>query len=813
MALGSTIVRLIRSCGTIIKCSALIRLAKKPTAVIIGLAVMTLLLIGSVHNAASPSNTTPPDSVELLLLKKQGVRLFAEGHYLEARKSFQAATLLGERDGNYEAAVRNRLNGANCSFLLMRYGEALLEFEKAKIEALRFGRKNLLLGAILNSIAALYLHIGQPAKALEIVYQALPGAEGTKGPTHGLLLYNAGGALIDLGRIDESIPVLLESLNEFLDHGDVENAVIALAALGKEAVAKQHIDIAEWALNEGFRLARCHRVFLSAALLRNLAEVRHQRGDDQSASVLFDEAVTSRPGLTPRYTVLAERGQFRLSIRDLHGAVADFRAARQLAADMRADMVPADEDRVAFESALSVILEGFIESGNRLASQTGDRATLEATFDAAEQDRLWSLRALIPAANDWRTKLTPRYWEILAGYQSLVRTAPKPASDARKKTDALRQQLQKLEMDAAGKSTVAKVEAPLAHVRQVLGNDTVLFSFRITKTSSWLWAIDRNHMQAVELCPVRQLESEVAALRRALSEGLPAAAEEPGRKLYQELFGRVPKSFLALKHWRLEPDGPLYELPFAALVTNTGGPPAYLIEHADLESLPGALLAERGAIPQYGAFLGIGDPIYSVADERYRGERPKSAESLPRLPNTATELQACERAWGAAGSRVLTGPDAAIAPVRTALKANPAILHFATHVVAQNDEFQSGVIALGLDSAGVMGLLGPREIVARGLSPRLVVMNGCHSAQGQALPGSGLMGLTRAWIGAGAMAVMATQWDIPDDASQSLMTGFYRALRAAPERGWRSPCKQLSVTLFSTPLCAACPETGRAISS
>ena len=45
------------------------------------------------------------------------------------------------------------------------------------------------------------------------------------------------------------------------------------------------------------------------------------------------------------------------------------------------------------------------------------------------------------------------------------------------------------------------------------------------------------------------------------------------------------------------------------------------------------------------------------------------------------------------------------------------------------------------------------------------------------------MGLTRAWIGAGAMAVLATQWDIPDDAAQSLMTDFYRSLHAAPEQG------------------------------
>jgi CHAT domain-containing protein len=45
------------------------------------------------------------------------------------------------------------------------------------------------------------------------------------------------------------------------------------------------------------------------------------------------------------------------------------------------------------------------------------------------------------------------------------------------------------------------------------------------------------------------------------------------------------------------------------------------------------------------------------------------------------------------------------------------------------------------------------------------------------------MGLTRAWIGAGARSVLATRWDIADDAGAAIMARFYRALRAHPEGG------------------------------
>jgi len=65
------------------------------------------------------------------------------------------------------------------------------------------------------------------------------------------------------------------------------------------------------------------------------------------------------------------------------------------------------------------------------------------------------------------------------------------------------------------------------------------------------------------------------------------------------------------------------------------------------------------------------------------------------------------------------------------------------------------------------------------------VLSGCSSAQGEALPGAGLMGLTRAWLGAGADTVVATRWPTPDDTGQMLLS-FYRRLLSAdggPDEG------------------------------
>src|SRR5262249_47200477 len=48
---------------------------------------------------------------------------------------------------------------------------------------------------------------------------------------------------------------------------------------------------------------------------------------------------------------------------------------------------------------------------------------------------------------------------------------------------------------------------------------------------------------------------------------------------------------------------------------------------------------------------------------------------------------------------------------------------------------------------------------------------------GAALPGEGVLGLTRAWLAAGAHSVIASMWDTPDDEG-SLFSELYRNLHA-----------------------------------
>ncbi len=747
-----------------------------------------LLLKGSVAGEFAQHFSHPSEKLKAEITAATTV--YNAGQFNRARQLFRAVAIHAHTERVSRAEAMNWNNAGACSLALMQYGAALQDFIHARAVAEGAGLAEPLANTM-NNMAALYLHTGQPENALQVALEGLKVASAYP-EARAKLRFQSAYAMMQLNRFDEADGPARLSVDESIDQENLDTAARELGLLGDELTRGKRLAEAEWALSEGLRLTRTHHLQGAANILRGLAKLRMAQGDSKSAALLFDIALDEPPGLTPRWGIYMDRGYFRLGEGLTEGALSDFREARQIALQVRADMVPADQDRVTLSAGLGGLMEGLVHSGNLLATRGNDDSLLRETFDAAEQDRLWSLRALVPNGDDWRTRLPDRYWELLARYQAAQRASIGAGSGFdRGKMLALVTELQQIEAGAASGAPAAKYSldpvsaSPLVHIRGVLGDESVLFSFHVTKTSSWLWAVDKTHTAVYRLPSTSVLADEVKQFSTAIEKGENAAAT--GNKLYRDLFGKVQASFLNHKQWLLEPDGPLYEMPFAALVAgfDRSGQPEYLIERNSLQLLPGAMLAERGTLRRDGGFLGIGDPVYNAADPRFIksgfqqpgfGRSTSPQLTLPRLPNTANELLACAREWKGGRTKLLSGADATLPMVQEAIKNDPSVIHFATHVVTSPEKFSSGLIALSLNSEGAMGLLGPREIVARRAKDSLVVMDGCHSSQGASVSGAGLMGLTRAWIGAGANAVVATQWDVPDSSAQAVMTHFYRAL-------------------------------------
>jgi len=197
-----------------------------------------------------------------------------------------------------------------------------------------------------------------------------------------------------------------------------------------------------------------------------------------------------------------------------------------------------------------------------------------------------------------------------------------------------------------------------------------------------------------------------------------------------------------------------------------------------------------------GSFAGIGDAVYNTADGRWRaGSReqaggwlqaqfgwpwkasaaPRSTLGLNRLAGSGPELEASATAWGSE-SVLVEGRAVTRENIRRVVETRRAVVHFATHVVRDPRGSRNALIAVGLSDRAQDEFLSPSEISGWNVDAGLVVLSGCSSGAAVSLPGAGLMGLTRAWLMAGAGAVVATLWPTPDDVGVFFQR-FYQELR------------------------------------
>ena len=218
------------------------------------------------------------------------------------------------------------------------------------------------------------------------------------------------------------------------------------------------------------------------------------------------------------------------------------------------------------------------------------------------------------------------------------------------------------------------------------------------------------------------------------------------------------------------PDRDLYALPFAALRDSEG---KYLIERHSLRVAPSVgtvIELERRAAarppPATLSALVVGDPTFGDG----RSDEGAWAQALPGARAEARRIS----------SLLLDGTDAYEVETKVADKAGKVavvaamrgcdVLHLATHG-------EPDAVLLG-GATRAEGALTMAEVQGLELRARLVVLSECDSFRGT-LTADGVIGVTRAFVAAGALTLVASLWKVDDDATLALMSHFYRALLAS----------------------------------
>ncbi len=714
-----------------------------------------------------------------------------KGRYSDALKTYSRAAEMAHKAGDISREARAWLAIGSSEIDLHLLREALSSTERSYRLGMAAGNKTWAGGAAGN-LAAIYRFLGEYSLAEKKGRESLNLLEDStrKDFLTNTLIYLAD-LTIEQGRFhdgiafsDRAIKVSRSARLPDLEAWSWDIRGFALLKANSLVEANDALDKAQ-----AVRENAGHNRWLPI-ILGHRSELELKRGNYAKALRLNNLAFASQNETfkeVPAYYFVHVRAQILLALRQKSKALIQFRRAVSLANYWRGAALPGDATNIQTVVYLDEVYHDFAQLAAERALSSHDPKLAREAWAALAQNRAASLREQLQGSLIRDPTFGKEYLRLLsslASAQARVTLGENRAQDE-ENLRSIRMELSELENQSTSSSITKErnfCRDPLRCIQAKLRpKNSVLLSFCFGRAGSYLWVITPDKVELHQLPNQAEIEQGAEDLRSALRAGLDSAS--PGLALTNALFGRIGVTPWQIHDWLITEDGALAgQIAYAALwdLSKTPHTQQIVVNHS-LRVLPSELLLliHDSAKPAK-RFVGVADPIYNLADSRYiRGAHTAEAGTpalLGRLAGTAKEVEAAAKLSGMPRKRILSGREATGAALRTALNPSPELLHFAVHVVSPDGRPQEAALALSLTRDDVPELLTREAVATYRVPGSLVVLSGCASGQGKALPSSGLIGLSRAWLLAGAAAVVVSSWPIPDD-SGDFFSSFYGHLQ------------------------------------
>lgn len=733
-----------------------------------------------------------------------------ELQYLQQALELQRA--IGSAFG--EAAALNNLGPyyrrlGDVETALHHYSQALAIFE-------RLGERRWQ-ARTLNNIGFAYLTVGELERARAFFLRALPlWREAGDKANETVTLLNLGRTFHGLGETGRALAYFKKALELSLAAGNRRYATSARQRLGEfyldegdPSSAKTELELVLTSLRESGQRSQ------QAETLELLSRVALALGDLPKAETLATEALglyraVRHPGgeaavlatlarvrrAEKRFDTAREHLEAALrTLETLHGYLGDpsqrasFLATQREVYELYVDVLMQLHLRSPGEGYDLAALAGSERSHSRslLAVLEGVGAGLEREVEPALRERLRAAEQRFGAKVRRQLAVLDRRHgteEELLAEQELYA--------ALNDLDEVRAELRRKSPRYASLSRAETLDAPA--IRGLLDDETVLLEYLLGGERSYLFWVTRSAVATYVLPPRRKIEALAVRLHEQLSgvHQRTETAREGLRDLGEMLLGPITEQ-LRDERLAVVADGALHFVPFAALtVPGSGGAP--LLARHEVVYLPSAsvLASQRkldAPVTSTKTVAVLADPIFDRQDPRLAASAaPPGTDSealrsgltgLSRLTYTRQEAAAIA-ALVPPGQRLVALDGAARrSRVVDGELASYRILHFATHgLVDSRTPELSGLMLSRLDGDGraLDGFLGLYDISNLGISAELVVLSGCRTALGKQVRGEGLVGLTRGFMVAGARRVVASFWQVRDQATTELMARFYHAM-------------------------------------
>jgi CHAT domain-containing protein/Tfp pilus assembly protein PilF len=755
------------------------------------------------------------------------IPLFDESIAISQRTGTRAAEA---RALNDQALIYNRMGDSE---------KALAQYERALPAAIAAGDRALE-AALLNNMGIASKNLGDYERARHAYERALANRKAAgdrRGQWRALI--NLGNTQRILDNPRNALAFHTDALALATQVGAKEDEALTFGAMGLDYAALGEYDEALDSHRQALTLRKdLGDVAGQASSLEGIGHALQQLGRLQEARDALREALATHRRIDQQFGVRDTLGELSIVERGLGNtdeALADIKGAVDLdealraritSPELRTSFVAAEQDK--YELLIDLLQQIRVRPDameNAPAFEVAERARarvlLESLIEARvdlrqgiEPALLTRERALQKQLNDASTQLSRT---LAGGGRADEAAAAQKVTTLASDYQALQAQIRRQSPRYAAVTQPQPLSASEIQ-RDVLDEGTVLLEFALGAQRSWLWAVTPSTLDSIELPPRQEIETAARALyghltarqrRRGETAGAYAqrvadADRRAGREsiaISRMLFGGIADRLNG--EWRdkrlaIVAAGALEYLPFAALPApspagqHARGTP--MAAHHEIVTIPsGSVLgvlrrqnADRPAASRTAAI--VADPVFESTDPRVTAASARQAslsrdagerESFVRLPFSRDEASAIAALVPARDVMEETGFQASRASVLNGALADFRIVHFATHGVLDNQRPSLSGLVLSLVTKGgerQNGYVRLHDIYNLRLGADLVVLSACQTALGKEMKGEGLIGLTRAFMYAGAPRVVATLWQVNDLATAELMKHFYGAM-------------------------------------
>ena len=784
------------------------------------------------------------------MLNNIGAVYWSIGQYQEALEYYQQA-LESRRYGEDKQGEGSMLHNIGGIYESQgQYQEALDYYQQAL--AIRRGMNDMHGAAsTLNNIGVVYWRLGQYAIALDYYRQALDIRRVTGDKRgQGYNLNNIGVVYWKLGEYQEALDYYQQALAIRQAIGDKRGEGSTLNNIGK---VYEHQERYQEAL-EYYQHALAIRQTIGdkygeGSTFTNIGDVYEKLSQYQEALSAFQASIAINTMLgTKDILWMAQRGLAAVEIKlnQPESALKHYEQALDNIETLRAG-IEEQEQRVSFMQDKFYVYDELIDLLHALHQVHPDRGYDRKALEIFErkQGRVF-LEEMGKSGARLFAGLPESVKQQEDALEIQIEQLTQALADERAETEQDQQRIHQLEQHKQQLQT--EQDALQAEIKRrypdyyalrypqpaalsdlqnaVLHPEELMLVYDVMQEHTLIWLISSHSMQMYTLAVGTQaLQEQIASLRKTMlsewgtSRGLFTASQpeeqhipfvHASHALYALLIPEDIRNVLTEPHsLNVVPTGPLYALPFEALVTQPAEDPDtahYLIEDLPISYLSSASLlktlreadARRTGSAPY-PLLAFAHPMYNFNASQETGTiRSLQAQvyreilggGLPELPETAEEAEAVANMFNAPNEteplqlRQDASRERVFAFNESERLDDYQYLLFAMHGVLPGEVTRLTQSALILsDDFLTMG-----DVFGLRLNAKVVALSACNTGMGEMVRGEGVMGLTRAFMYAGTPAIAVTLWSVESVSAKTLSIGMFQNLKqgAAPAQALRT---------------------------